>query len=1254
MNTQQLLYPKGGTKSPLVSFLFLIPLIFFNSFTISAQTTIVCANGPVNDTFCYDDNNTIVLEFQSDSGFPLILTFNEGTVENSFDELVVLDSDGVTDLNAATPYGNGGDVSGLTFTSSGDSISFTVTSDGSINCAAGDQVPLDFDVLCASCINPSATYTVVEDCVNTSDFTVDVDITDFGTASSVTVSDDQGSPTQSVATPGIVTMGPYPQLTDIIISIDSDDDPNCSISSEPLSAFCLEEGGCSILNAGEDTTIDCGEECITLEAGVIAIPEVDTSSYTINGPICDLPPIDGGTPTNLVIDDTWSSIIDIGFDFSFFGNEYSQMVVAANGQISFDLSLADDFNGWSIDPEDLIPVADDSFPLNTIYGAFHDLNPAVNPDPARINYFVTGDAPFRIFVLNYNTVPHFGGACQDTFFTSQQILLYESLNVIDVNLINKPTCPDWNDGLAVVGIMGNNLSEFSVPPTRNTGVWEAQNENWRFVPSGNPSTTATIEWQDESGTVIANTLEVEVCPTEETTYTAILTYDAPGGTQVFTDDITITPSDADFSLELGDDRAFCDTPSFEIVPELEGDTTGATYLWSNGETTPTITVSTSDTYSVDVTVGNCTQTDSIAVTFLVSPDCVIDPECSSIDFEENFGTGTGRVCDLGTATTTYVCNDATQVEDGQYSITNTSNGLNTGWHLDMEDHTEGDVDGRALFVNADFAVGEFYRRTIALDEDTDYAFSAWITTVYDTDTGICGGSSIPSNVIFRIEDPGGTLIAETNTGDIPNGPEPDWQEFFINFNTGANTDIQLVLINNAPGGCGNDLAIDDITLTLESSPPTIVEPDDITLCEEDTGGAIFDLTSVIDTVLDGQDASDFDISFHIDQLEAEVGINPIATPDAYANVENPETIWVRVSNAGETLCFSTVSFDLIVDLIVDFQIDWQSSFVLCSTDDLPTLDATPQNPDIDLATVTYEWTDSGGTVVSTDAMYTPTAGGSYEVVVTSLPCSSETLTASVLVTEAPILDLGPDEVLCDGGIFEIIPEITGSTDEISFAWSTGETTPTIVVDASGTYTLEITSGPCVVSNSIEIFISDPITVDVTPDFKTCPEEPRILTATASDAEATYQWFLNGDILTGETASTLEFTIPSGTMGTQIYSVVATKGDCTGENEVAVTLYDVGNCVISQGISPNGSPGFNDALDLEFLSDRTGGITNLQIFNRLGALVFERSNYIKEWIGQDKNGNELPTGTYFYVIDFLNEDPVYGPQATGWIYLNKER
>ncbi len=92
-------------------------------------------------------------------------------------------------------------------------------------------------------------------------------------------------------------------------------------------------------------------------------------------------------------------------------------------------------------------------------------------------------------MLNYNEVPQFG--CNE-LVTTQQILLYESLNVIDINLINKPVCDTWNGGLAATGLQGNDLTEFSVPEDRNVGVWEVMNENWRFVPNGGPVVNASV------------------------------------------------------------------------------------------------------------------------------------------------------------------------------------------------------------------------------------------------------------------------------------------------------------------------------------------------------------------------------------------------------------------------------------------------------------------------------------------------------------------------------------------------------------------------------------------------------------------------------------------------------------------------------------------------------------------------------------------------------------------------------------------
>ena len=170
-------------------------------------------------------------------------------------------------------------------------------------------------------------------------------------------------------------------------------------------------------------------------------------------------------------------------------------------------------------------------------------------------------------------------------------------------------------------------------------------------------------------------------------------------------------------------------------------------------------------------------------------------------------------------------------------------------------------------------------------------------------------------------------------------------------------------------------------------------------------------------------------------------------------------------------------------------------------------------------------------------------------------------------------------------------------------------------------------------------------------FKTCPDEGQTITASTDETGVSYAWFLNGDPINGESSESIVLEISSTAMGTQMYSVVITKGDCTGSDSVDVSLYNVGNCVISQGISPNGD-GMNDCLDLEFLVDKSGAFS-IEIFNRYGTSVFSLDNYLNEWCGQTDDNSDLPTGTYFYVMKFAVPDPVFGSVKNGWIYLNRD-
>ncbi|MFV8326609.1 gliding motility-associated C-terminal domain-containing protein [Flavobacterium sp. ZS1P14] len=85
------------------------------------------------------------------------------------------------------------------------------------------------------------------------------------------------------------------------------------------------------------------------------------------------------------------------------------------------------------------------------------------------------------------------------------------------------------------------------------------------------------------------------------------------------------------------------------------------------------------------------------------------------------------------------------------------------------------------------------------------------------------------------------------------------------------------------------------------------------------------------------------------------------------------------------------------------------------------------------------------------------------------------------------------------------------------------------------------------------------------------------------------------------------------------------------------------CNIQKGISPDGN-GSNDFFDLRLLD-----VKKLEIFNRYGIKVYSQSNYTDQWKGQTDKGDELPSATYYYVIEFNN-----GETKTGWIYLIREK
>jgi gliding motility-associated-like protein len=112
-----------------------------------------------------------------------------------------------------------------------------------------------------------------------------------------------------------------------------------------------------------------------------------------------------------------------------------------------------------------------------------------------------------------------------------------------------------------------------------------------------------------------------------------------------------------------------------------------------------------------------------------------------------------------------------------------------------------------MLVNASYQPADFFVTTVTgLCPNTTYEFSAWILNVLKSFTGI------RPNITFDIETPTGVVLNTYNTGDISATPQPVWIQYGFYFTTTTgNPDVILRIRNNAPGGSGNDLALDDIT-----------------------------------------------------------------------------------------------------------------------------------------------------------------------------------------------------------------------------------------------------------------------------------------------------------------------------------------------------------------------------------------------------------------------------------------------------------
>lgn len=300
---------------------------------------------------------------------------------------------------------------------------------------------------------------------------------------------------------------------------------------------------CQTVDIGPPDTSVCNGTPVTLEAILSGAGSGSVVPQTYN-----------------LFDDQHTGIVDMGFNFEYYGNVYNQCVISSNSYITFDLTAAGGGSQWSINAAAPSPTFTTN---NKIMFPWQDTNPGVS---GTISSVTCGIAPNRRFVVTYDAVAMF--SCTTLEFTNQ-LVLYETSNRIEMHITSKPLCTTWNGGAAIQGLENANGTVGHIVPGRNFPTqWSVNNDSYEFVPDGiggytvNPipfdpepvTTNNNLTWYDENDNQLGSDPSITVSPSEATWY--YCEWDYPCNNEPAIDSILVTLGNVNISAQATDASCF--------------------------------------------------------------------------------------------------------------------------------------------------------------------------------------------------------------------------------------------------------------------------------------------------------------------------------------------------------------------------------------------------------------------------------------------------------------------------------------------------------------------------------------------------------------------------------------------------------------------------------------------------------------------------------------------------------------------------
>lgn len=602
-----------------------------------------------------------------------------------------------------------------------------------------------------------------------------------------------------------------------------------------------------------------------------------------------------------------------------------------------------------------------------------------------------------------------------------------------------------------------------------------------------------------------------------------------------------------------------------------------------------------------------------------------------------FGAGSNPGPPVKAATINYTYIPRPCPNDGEYTIVNSTSGCyaNT-WHTIEHDIT-GDPDGYFMLVNASYETGDFYLDTVrGLCAGTTYEFAAWVINLMNKP------NTILPNISFSIEQTDGLVLQTYNTGDIPVTATPNWNHYGFYFTTPTGlSDVVVRMRNNARGGTGNDVALDNITfrpcgpyIGISFNNPigenlwqhcyntdttytfySVVNPASASMAfqwQESTDGT--------GTWKDIPGANDATLTYHF---------NAGAPRGRY---------FFRLTAAGSSTNLSVPSCRVAsnTSLVVVNPYDSITTQVptLCAGDTLE-LAAGGGNA--------YAWTGPGNFTASGSPVKvfpaTTAYNGTFYLTVSSAANCSIKDSVVVTVKPQPAVEAGKDTSICTGSSIVL----QGNTSTGTYNWSpaaglsdTHIAGPVASPAHTTQYLLAATNAEgCTNSDTVTVNVLTAPVVHAGPDKIITEGQSVQLDGSVSGSSDSYYWTPGSYLSDDHTLQPLASPVTDITYTLHAGSACGQASDST-----FVKVYK--QVLVPNSFSPN-SDGVNDQWRIDALTSYPRA--ELFVFNRYGQPVFQSKGYNHPWDGT-RNGKPLPVDTYYYVIDLHDGRP----RLSGWVLL----